>query len=116
MKNLITIIIVFMSMTSFGQDIKFDIYRNMDNEPMFVPKTKVVDINKLDTAYIHVYTNDTSAIQIMKNTYLMDHYTVGDGNVYKFYFPKKSSARIMTNLEGGNIKYVVNMYIEEENK
>ncbi len=114
MKNLITVIILFMSMSVFGQDVKFDIFRDMSiKSTMTVTKTSVVDVNKLDTAYIHVYTNDTSAITIMKNTYLMDRYTVTDG-IYKFYFPKKSSARIMTNLEGGHIKYSVSKYIEEK--
>jgi hypothetical protein len=92
MKKLITVITVLMSITSFGQSIDS-------------VKTNIVDTGK---GGIYVTTTDTSAIQIMKNTYLMDRYTVDVGNEYKFSFPKVSNARIVTNLIGGNIQYTTN--------
>lgn len=101
-----------MSITAFGQDIKFDIFRDMSIKADTIPYTKLIDFDKPDTCYIHVITNDKGAIEIMKNTYLMDHYEI-NGSTYKFYFPKKSSARIMTNLEGGKITYKVSKVIYE---
>jgi hypothetical protein len=80
----------------FGQDIKSDTITN----------TELIYFDKPDTCYIHVITNDKKAIELMKNTYLMDHYVI-NGSRYKFYFPIKSSGRIITNLEGGGIDYEV---------
>ena len=117
MKTIITILITLFSMSVFGQaDYKFDLMEQMKyqvSQNTSVPSTKVVDFDKPDTCYIHVYTNDTSAITIMKNTWgLVKYDGVASGN-YKFYFPKSSSARIMTNLEGGRIKYKVDKVIVE---
>jgi|TARA_R110002126_G_scaffold73491_3_gene183282 hypothetical protein len=112
MKTIITIITILLSVSTFGQsDHKFDLLERMKievNLSMLIPSTKVVDFNKSDTSYIHVYTNDTSTVTIMKNTYGLKTYERSTGGNYIFYFPKKSSARIITNLSGGGIDYKVN--------
>ena len=109
MKTLTTIILTILTTLVFGQgDIKFDIImKTIPSDPIF---TKVVDYDKPDTCYIHVITNDTSAIEVLKSTYLLDRYEV-KGPRYTFYFPKKSSARIMTNLEGAKVRYSVDKVI-----
>jgi hypothetical protein len=116
MKTIITILITLFSISSFSQgDIKYDIFEQVKQQMSTLPTyyTKVVDFDKPDTCYIHVYSNDTSAITIMKNTYGLKTYESYTSGKYKFYFPKSSSARIMTNLEGGRIKYTVDKVIVE---
>ena len=110
MKKILTILMVSVSGLIFGQvDTKFDIL--MRSTDMFEnPYTKVVDYDKPDTCFIHVITNDTVAIRTMKNTYLLDSYNV-KGNRHTFYFPKKSGARIITNLNGAKVKFNVNKVI-----
>jgi hypothetical protein len=110
MKNILTTLIIFISLSVFGQaDTKFDIL--MRSTDMFENSyTKVIDYDKPDTCFIHVITNDTVAIRTMKNTYLLDSYIV-KGNRHTFYFPKKSGARILTNLNGAQVKFHVDKVI-----
>lgn len=106
MKLFLTAVISLISLVSVGQsDIKFDI---MIKSLYIVDGTytTLVDYDKPDTCYIHVITNDTTAINVLKNTYLLDRYEV-KGSRYTFFFPKKSSARILTNLAGAKVPFKV---------
>jgi hypothetical protein len=109
MKIFLTTLILLTSIVSFGQaDTKFDII--MKSNSINKPFTNVVDYDKPDTCYIHVITNDEITIETMKNTYLLDGYEVKNGR-HTFYFPKKSGARILTNLYGSKVDFTVHKVI-----
>lgn len=81
---------MFLSLSSFGKT-----------------KTEVVIGER-----IVVYTNDTNAIKVLKNTYLLDSVRVKN-QMHEFYYPKKSETRVITNL--GSISYDVTMeYVKKD--
>lgn len=99
MKNILTVLITFISLSVLGQaDVKFSIFEQMrtylDTTSNY---TTVVVFDKPDTCYINVHTNNIDAITVMGNTYGLIKYENKNGN-YTFHFPMKSSGRIMTNL------------------
>lgn len=73
------------------------------------PKT-YTNVIESDTC-LRVVTNDTTSIRVLKNTYRLNSYDVKDGT-YVFVFPIKSSARVVTNLNGSKVLYETNKVIK----
>ena len=110
MKKILTILMISVSGLIFAQaETKFDLFMR-PTDMIEDSYTNVIGYDKPDTCYIHVITNDFVTIETMKNTYLLDSYSV-KGNKYTFHFPKKSEARIITNLSGAKVNFTVHKVV-----